>query len=153
MSAGGENLSYSRRAFTMIELIFVIVILGILAAVVMPRLMATRDDAEVAKACANLTQALSDIGSYRVSQASFSTIDHMTDIRDFANPSVNFEDANVTTNFKVGFNECVEFKSSGDGNVTVRFISSTDDLCQRVKSMCGKIVEKTHKFGGRGVKL
>lgn len=38
-----------RFAFTMIELVFVIVVLGILAAVAIPRLAATRDDADVAK--------------------------------------------------------------------------------------------------------
>ena len=37
------------KAFTMIELIFMIVILGILAAVAIPRLAATRDDAEIVK--------------------------------------------------------------------------------------------------------
>ena len=34
-----------RTAFTMIELVFVIVILGILAVVAIPKLAATRDDA------------------------------------------------------------------------------------------------------------
>ena len=37
-----------KKAFTMIELIFVIVILGILASVALPRLAATREDAEIA---------------------------------------------------------------------------------------------------------
>lgn len=37
-----------KKGFTMIELIFVIVVLGILAAVAIPRLAASRDDAELA---------------------------------------------------------------------------------------------------------
>ncbi len=142
----------SKKAFTMIELIFVIVILGILASVAMPRLMTTRDDAEIAKACTNITQALSDIGSYRVSQADFSIISQMTDIRDFSTPSANFADANATSNFKVGSVECLEFKSLGDGNVSVRFINTTDSLCLKVRTLCGKAA-KVYKFGGTGVKM
>jgi len=38
-----------RKAFTMIELVFVIVVLGILAAIAIPKLAATRDDAQIAK--------------------------------------------------------------------------------------------------------
>ena len=37
------------KAFTMIELVFVIVVLGILAGIAVPRLAATRDDATIAK--------------------------------------------------------------------------------------------------------
>jgi len=37
------------KAFTMIELVFVIVVLGILAGVAVPKLAATRDDATIAK--------------------------------------------------------------------------------------------------------
>ena len=37
------------KAFTVIELIFVIVVLGILAGIAVPRLAATRDDATIAK--------------------------------------------------------------------------------------------------------
>jgi len=42
-------IEMKRNAFSMIELVFVIVVLGILAAVAVPRLSATRDDAQVAK--------------------------------------------------------------------------------------------------------
>lgn len=37
------------KAFTMIELVFVIVVLGILAGIAVPKLAATRDDATIAK--------------------------------------------------------------------------------------------------------
>jgi len=51
-----------KKAFTMIELVFVIVVIGILASVAAPRLAATRDDAEI-------TAALSTIGSVRSAMA------------------------------------------------------------------------------------
>ena len=38
-----------KKAFTMVELIFVIVIIGILAGVALPRFSATRDDAKISK--------------------------------------------------------------------------------------------------------
>ena len=57
------KLQTSKNGFTMIELIFVIVILGILAAVALPKLSATRDDAEVSKMSTNLSTVISDLGS------------------------------------------------------------------------------------------
>ncbi|WP_345976647.1 type II secretion system protein [Sulfurimonas sp. HSL3-7] len=53
-----------RTAFTMIEMIFVIVILGILAGVAMTTLAATRDDAKGSRAAMNLATAIQDIGSH-----------------------------------------------------------------------------------------
>ena len=51
------------NAFTMIELIFVIVILGILSAVAIPKLYATRTDAKAVQEVYNLSVCIHDIGS------------------------------------------------------------------------------------------
>jgi len=74
------------KAFTMIELIFVIVILGILAAVAIPRLAATRDDAEIVKAAGNIRLAIQDVGGYYLSQGNFS--ENISDMTNVANPIV-----------------------------------------------------------------
>lgn len=69
-----------KKGFTMIELIFVIVILGILAAVAIPRMNATRDDAEAVKAATNLNVAMSDISTYYISQGQFTDMNKMTGV-------------------------------------------------------------------------
>ena len=60
-----------KKGFTMIELIFVIVILGILASVAIPRLAATREDAEISAAVANLRTLVSDAASYYAVKGTF----------------------------------------------------------------------------------
>ena len=60
-----------KKGFTMIELIFVIVILGILASVAIPRLAGTREDAEISSGIANIRTLLSDAASYYVVKGEF----------------------------------------------------------------------------------
>jgi len=53
--------STQRKAFTQIELIFVILVVGILGVVAIPRLAASRDDAKAAKCTQEVQQLLSEI--------------------------------------------------------------------------------------------
>ena len=53
-----------KKAFSMLELIFVIIVIGILTAVAMPKMFATRDDAQIVKLktdVANIRGAISNL--------------------------------------------------------------------------------------------
>ena len=138
-----------KKGFTMIELIFVIVILGVLASVAIPRLAATRDDAEVAKAATNLTTAVSDITAYYTAKGNFSGVS--TDFTKVTNA------LDKTGNLKVkGKTTCVQVQlpTNAGGNqgnsdavkITLDFAASGKDdaVCKQlkklpgIKSMCGK---------------
>lgn len=61
-------MKHSQYAFTMIEMVFVIVILGILASVALPRFAATRTDAEISKGRADIASIRSAIITERQSR-------------------------------------------------------------------------------------
>lgn len=58
----------SKNAFSMIELVFVIVVLGILASVAIPKLSATRTDAKISKGRADISSIRSGIMTERQSR-------------------------------------------------------------------------------------
>ena len=72
----------NKKAFTMIELVFVIVIIGILAAVAIPRLAATRDDAEIVKGrtvVASIRNAMAMERQKRILRGNFTAITSLGD--------------------------------------------------------------------------
>ena len=56
-------------AFTIIELIFVMLILGILGSIAMTKLFAVRDDAKITTDIANMSACISDAGMYYTARA------------------------------------------------------------------------------------
>lgn len=70
-----------KSGFTMVELIFVIVILGILATVAIPKLVATRNDAELGKFAQNLSTLVTDIANHKISQGEYNQdVSQMTNV-------------------------------------------------------------------------
>jgi len=114
-------------------LIFVIVIIGILAAVAIPKLAATRDDAKASRAANNLATMVNDIGSYYTSTGILSSGATVT---------------NVDLSKDGG---CFQVAASGSGAITVSQ-SATNTACDRAASIAssGGLLA-THNFMGTGV--
>jgi len=77
-----------RKAFTMIELVFVIVVIGILSAIAIPKLAATRDDAIVTKAKSTIASVRSAISTTRqknILRGSFSDLNSTAIGNNFSN--------------------------------------------------------------------
>ncbi|HXX95039.1 MAG TPA: type II secretion system major pseudopilin GspG [Planctomycetota bacterium] len=61
--------------FTLIELLLVVVIIGILAAIVVPRLAGRSEDARIAKAQGDITSFKTALGAYEVDNGKYPTSD------------------------------------------------------------------------------
>jgi len=120
------------KAFTMIELIFVIVIIGILASVALPKLAASREDAQAAKIVNSLATCINDAGDEYMMEGSFY---HFT------------QDDNATVSCRYA-RECFTFTETDvNGSLNIDNLASTDKKCieaQRIAS--GNLLSSVHQI-------
>ncbi len=145
-----------RNAFTMIELVFVIVILGILASVAIPKLVATRDDAEVMAAVQRINNLVSDVGAYYTAKGHFdSNLSVMTSEELVTSTKAVFTGniKNTPAYFANTSHTKICLKVSvDDNNGTVSIASHSDgsSYCTALIGQLDKLLG-THKFGGSSV--
>lgn len=122
------------KAFTMFELIFVIVILGILAAVAIPKLAATRDDAQIVKTTANIKTAISEIMTTTLAKGALdANITAMSQALETMVSNGTATELGNKFNIKIGAQaDCVvlDINSSNEIIVDVHYSRATDGLCQ-----------------------
>lgn len=136
----------SKTAFTMIELIFVIVILGILAAVAIPKLAATRDDAIVSALGMSIGTTVSEIVEYSVSNG-VST----NDITLMSNGAATLVRTGKATKSNGGRKITVKVPSGLDcinmevittatnDDLNVSYITQTDAVCLALQSIVDRV--------------
>ncbi|MCI7362005.1 MAG: hypothetical protein MSH30_01560, partial [Campylobacter sp.] len=91
--------------------------LGILASVAIPRLAATREDAEISAAVANLRTLVNDATAYYTAKGEFPA---NTTWKDITNVPISNPNGAVTANnsLKVGGVDCIDFLIAGKGTST-----------------------------------
>ena len=107
-----------KKGFTMIELIFVIVILGILASVAVPRLASTREDAEISATVANLRTLVSDASSYYVANGTSKPKGKQANWRDVTNVPLR-TDGKTLVQGDTNTNTAVYLSASGENCIKI----------------------------------
>ncbi|EAK4893675.1 prepilin-type N-terminal cleavage/methylation domain-containing protein [Campylobacter jejuni] len=91
-----------RKAFTILELVFVIVILGILAAIALPKMSSSKDEAEVSKSLNNLKTLINDISIYTLKNDHLNSIKTMSNVSGIENIDLSNFNGTKEVNFRVG---------------------------------------------------
>jgi len=146
----------------MVELIFVIVIIGILSSVALPKLAATRDDAKIATQISHARNILGDLSSFYTSQGNTS----WQSAKVVTVTSVPLETAcgnAIDSNTELSPNTfvlcddnvvCLSFETIDEGNLTITDGTvTTSIICEAVKSdpAIAAMSNKSLKFGGETV--
>ncbi|EHJ4643663.1 prepilin-type N-terminal cleavage/methylation domain-containing protein [Campylobacter coli] len=116
-----------KKAFTILELVFVIVILGILAAIALPKMSSSKDEAEVSKSLNNLKTLINDISIYTLKNSHLSSIKTMSNVSGVENVDLGNFNGTKEVNFRVGEDkECIKLIFIDRNDFVLMGISSNE---------------------------
>ena len=133
-----------REAFTIIELVFVILIMGILLTVMIPRLMASSDDSRIAVSLSEVGILVSELTTFYTYRAYFSSdLSEMTSVRDanYTTAWNTLSESATLTYFTPknasGLEPCMQiFIKNQDGNMTISSVIGVhDNVCRGLQKV------------------
>ncbi len=121
----------SKKAFTMIELVFVIVVIGILAAIAVPKFAATRDDAQITKGLATLAAVRSAIATERQKQILRGEFGGITSLQGTGSGVfTTFNDANGSFVLEYDVESCTDRIGCWSGDGVDYTFKATTEICK-----------------------
>ncbi len=130
----------SRSAFTMVELIFIIIIVGILVTTALPRLAATREDARLSLIAHNTMTGAFEIASYAVTKGKTTpTLSEMSNgvstLIDQGYATESGADVTIGTDDVI---DCLHLKIENQGSYTETIVienTGSGGSCDRLQSL------------------
>ena len=121
-----------KKAFTMIELILVIVVIGVLAAIAIPRISATRDDAVLVKTMAEIRTAIEEINAYYISQGKLAldTTNNKVKFKEMTNAGI--VDSSGDLGFFAKNEKCISLKFFAADQNCLGVDISEQGLCKKL---------------------
>jgi general secretion pathway protein G len=115
-----------KSAFSIIELVFAIVIIGVIAAVAIPRFMNSKTSATVSSLKQDITTITTSVQSYFIINSKIEKISDAVTL----NPAVwNIEDKKVDVSFDN--QECISFEIAG-AQLKLQINETSSAICQKV---------------------